>query len=142
MLNVYLVLFRLDKQQYALPLEQVERAVRMVAIARLPDAGQGLLGAINYGGKSLPVFNLRERFGLPPRPPGLDDRLLIVHPPKIALVVAEVLDVLPGEQLAPTGERLAASDSSPVAAVLQAQDGQLVFLLDLGRLFPEAAYAG
>jgi purine-binding chemotaxis protein CheW len=74
-----LVVFTLDEHRYALPLSAAERAVRMVEITPLPKAPAIVLGAINLAGRIVPVLNIRARFALPGRKPGVGDQLLIAR---------------------------------------------------------------
>ena len=58
--SVQFVVFRLDKQRYALSLAAVERVVRAAEVTLLPNAPPIVLGAIDVGGRVLPVFNVRR----------------------------------------------------------------------------------
>ncbi|HLO25678.1 MAG TPA: chemotaxis protein CheW [Geobacteraceae bacterium] len=91
-----LVVFALDSQPYALALSTVERAVRIVEITPLPQAPEIVFGVINLEGRIIPVMNIRRRFRLPERRPGLSDQLLIARTARrtVALVVDEVRGVL------------------------------------------------
>jgi purine-binding chemotaxis protein CheW len=91
-----LVSFRLDRQLYALPLDHIERALRMVAITPVPEAPPWIAGVINLHGRVIPMVDLRQRFGQPSREPQADDRLLVVQTPEraVALMVDEVTEVL------------------------------------------------
>jgi len=77
--SVHLVSFRLGRQLYALPLDHVERALRMVVVIPVPEAPTWVLGVIDLHGRVVPVVDLRQRFGQPPKEPDLDDRLLVVQ---------------------------------------------------------------
>lgn len=93
--SVQLVIFTLDGQRYALHLSAVERVVRVVEVASLPNAPASVLGVINFQGWVIPVFNLRQRFHLPEREMDLNDRLIIAHTAKrrVALLAEGVLGV-------------------------------------------------
>ncbi len=87
-----LVVFALDRQRFALPLESVERALRLVDVRPLPRAPRIVRGVIDVAGRIVPVVLPRERFGLPPRESGLEDRLLMARAGTrtVALLVDEV----------------------------------------------------
>lgn len=72
-----ILVFTLDGQSYGLPLDAVERVVRMVEITPLPGAPPFIRGVINFQGEVIPVLDLRLRFGLPERAIELDDQLII-----------------------------------------------------------------
>lgn len=90
-----LVIFRLEEQQYALPLSTVERVLPMIAVSPLPHAPPLALGMINVHGTIVPVLDLRYRFGLPPRAYGLAAHLLLARTTRrlLAVPVDEVVGV-------------------------------------------------
>jgi purine-binding chemotaxis protein CheW len=134
---VHLVGFRLGRQLYALPLDHVERALRMVAVTPVPEAPPWATGVIDLHGQVVPVVDLRQRFDQPPKAPALDDCLLVVQTQEqtIALVVDEVTEVLevPAQQVEPPAEPL--SRSRPLVAVVRRGEG-LILVLDATRLLP------
>jgi purine-binding chemotaxis protein CheW len=124
-----LVGFKLDGRRWALALGAAERAVPMVAIAPLPDAPEGVQGAINVHGEIVPVLDLRGRLGLAPREPDPGDQLLLVRASRlVALPVDEVDGVL--ELATDAGELL------PRAGVAVLPDG-LVTVYDLESLLSD-----
>ncbi len=136
----WFVTFRLNRQSYALPLDVVERALRMVAVAPVPEGPSWVLGGINLQGQVVPVIDLRRLFGQPAKDPGLHDRLLVVRPlgQTLALVVDEVSEVLevPGFQVKPPPPPL--SRSRILAAVIRRQS-ELILVLDPEMLLPSPA---
>ncbi|MDB6060963.1 MAG: chemotaxis protein CheW [Verrucomicrobiaceae bacterium] len=90
------VVFKLDAQRFALPLDQVERATRSVAITPLPHAPAVIAGVVDVRGSVIPVIDIRKRLGLPGRAPTLNDQLLIAGTSKrrYAALVDTILDVL------------------------------------------------
>lgn len=134
------VTFRLNNQAYALPLDIVERALRMVAMARLPEGPSWVAGGINLHGKVIPVIDLRRRFGQPPREATLHDRLLVVRPlgQTVALIVDEVSQVLEvaRDQVEPLAYPLCLSRI--LAAVIR-REGELILVLDPEVLLPPAS---
>jgi purine-binding chemotaxis protein CheW len=131
------VSFRLDQRLYALPLDHVERALRMVAITPVPEAPPWVAGVIDLQGRVIPVVDLRQRFGQESGGIGADDRLLIVEMKErtMAAMVNEVEEVLevPAHQLKPSSELM--PDSRPLAAVIR-RDEDLILVLDTVQLFP------
>jgi purine-binding chemotaxis protein CheW len=88
-------MFSLDAGRYAVPLGAVERVVRAVQVTSLPQAPDIVLGVIDVAGRVLPVFDVRQRFGMPKREIDPADKFLIAHTSKRAVVLAvdAVLDV-------------------------------------------------
>lgn len=133
------LLFLLEGQRYALPVEDVRELVRAVRLTPLPRAPQVVEGLLNLRGELLPVLDMRRRFRLPARPLSSSDHLVVAQagPRRVALRVdrAESLLSLEAEQL----------DASPrelpgvgyVAGALKLPDG-LVLLHDLRTFLSEA----
>ena len=127
-----LVDFDIEGQRYALPLNDVERVLPMVAVSPLPQAPAVVLGVINLHGQVIPVLDLRRRFGLPLRDYGLTARLLVVRTGRriLALTVDEVLGV---REVAP--ETITRPDAllpgiGHVAGIVALADG-LLFIHDV-----------
>lgn len=129
------VAFRLDDQEYALPIQNVVQVVRMVAITPLPEAPPAIRGMINVRGRIVPVVDLRRRFGLRSRPYDLNSRLVIAchNGSMMALLVdqvSEVVGIPPDciESQASLGRRV-----EGVAAVGKLGD-RLLLILDPGKV--------
>ncbi|MCI5051553.1 MAG: chemotaxis protein CheW [Simkaniaceae bacterium] len=69
--------FQLDSQVHALPIEEVERIVRVVTIRPLPNALPPLQGVIDLQGAITPVINLRDLLGHEKREIELSDMMII-----------------------------------------------------------------
>ncbi len=60
------VVFRLDKEEYGVPIESVQEIVRVPEeLTHVPKAPSFVEGVINLRGAVLPVIDQRRRFGLP-----------------------------------------------------------------------------
>jgi purine-binding chemotaxis protein CheW len=131
------VVFRMDRQHYALPLDHVIRAVRMVAFTPVPDAPSSVLGIINMAGQMLPVIDLRQLFGHAGKKPELQDLLLIIQiqGQTVAVVVDEVLNILKFTSKQVQSPPAAVSQSRFLAAAVR-QDDLLILILNASRLLP------
>ncbi len=142
----HLVVFSLDDQRYALPLNFVKRSIRVVAITPLPQAPDIVLGVIDLGGTVVPVIDIRQRFNHRARDVRLSDHLVIATTGRrtVALLVDETKGVIetspdsyaPAETILP---RL-----KLVAGAIKLADG-LILIHDLDRLLSieeEAAIDG
>ncbi len=135
MVDQAMVIFSLDEQRYALPLDRVQRSIRAVAITPLPGAPAIVIGIIDLGGVVIPVIDTRGRFNHPPRDIRLSDHLVIATAGKrtIALLVDETTGVLE----ASPDNRTPADDIAPrlelVDGAIRAKDG-LILIHDLERL--------
>jgi purine-binding chemotaxis protein CheW len=129
-----LVVFGLDAQRYALPLASVERSVRAVEVAVLPNAPAVVLGVIDVAGRILPVMNLRRRFGLPERAISPAEHFLLAkaNGRNVALVIDEAQGVIE----CPVAEVVRPTQIVPglnqIQGVVKLADG-LVLIQDLER---------
>lgn len=137
--SLHYVVFKVDQQHYALPLDHVIRAVRMVAVTPVPDAPNSVLGIINMAGQMLPVIDLRRLFGQPGKQPDPQDLLLVIQiqGQAVSVIVDEVLNILELtlEQVQPPPA--AVSQSRFLAAAIR-QEGFLILVLDAPRLLPNS----
>lgn len=85
----------IDDRRFGFRVEDVHEVVRAVAVTALPGAPPVVEGVIDYRQTTLPVLNLRRRFGYPPRALNLTDRFVIATAGgrKVALRVDAVQDV-------------------------------------------------
>lgn len=142
-----LVVFRLDRQRYALPIAAVERIVCAVEVTPLPGAPAIVLGAIDVEGRILPVLNLRRRFLLPQREVDPADQFLIARTERrvVVLVMDGAQGVIEREQSAIIGSNLIVPGLEQFRGVVKLDDGMVLvhdleqFLsLDEARTLDEA----
>lgn len=134
----YFVLFRVGGQIYALPLEQVVRVLRMVAITPVPEMSERFLGAINIAGQTLTVLSMRRLLGQQEKECELQDRILVIKQQKQTLgaVVDEVLNIIEYKQEQGHFPSNMLADSRLVSGTIQ-YDDKLIMVLDADRLFQE-----
>jgi purine-binding chemotaxis protein CheW len=75
--DLELLVFELAGVRYALELPAVREVIRAVLISPLPEAPAVIEGIVDVRGELVPVYDLRARFGLPPRALHPDERLVI-----------------------------------------------------------------
>jgi purine-binding chemotaxis protein CheW len=134
--DVQLVTFRVAGQEFAFNIFQVERILRYEAPAKLPRAPDFLEGVLQYQGDSVPVIDLRKRFGV--AAPLKDETRTIVldwESSKIGVVVDAVTEVL----------QIAASQVSQPPAIVKGlaaeyitglvgREGRTIIVLNTGKL--------
>lgn len=139
---LHLITFRLDAEEFALPIAAVREVIRVGEITRVPQAPEHVRGITNLRGRIVPVVELRTRLGLAPLVPTPRARIIVAETQGrlIGLLVDEVAQVLklPAERVvaAPDEVRPAAGDH--VTGVAQLGE-RLVILLDLERALTGAA---
>lgn len=135
-----LVVFRLARQSYALPVELVMQIISMVAITPIPQVSDVVEGIINVHGEIVPVVNLGRHLGLQKTPLQLYTPILLVQTSEgiVGLIVDEVTNVLgfPGDQITRPVDILPKGlGQAPVLQGLTYSEGNMVSLLDLDHLF-------
>jgi purine-binding chemotaxis protein CheW len=134
-----ILLFTLESQRYALPLDDVRELVRAVRLTPLPQAPSIVEGLFNLRGELVPVLDMRRRFRWPARPVLSSDHFIITQagPRTLALRVDRAEGLLSLD--------VGALDTTPrelpgvgyVAGVLKLPDG-LVLVHDLRTFLSQA----
>lgn len=134
--ELQLVIFRLAKEEYGLPITKVQEINRLVPITKLPQTPSFMEGIINLRGRIIPVIDLRKRFQLAAAEQSDDNRIIIVEVSgqTIGIIVDAVTEVvrLPGSSVEPP----------PPAFILDAQyihgvgklDERLLIMLDIDKI--------
>lgn len=134
--ELQLVIFRLAKEEYGLPITKVQEINRLVPITKLPQTPSFMEGIINLRGRIIPVIDLRKRFQLAAADQSEDNRIIIVevNGQTVGIIVDAVTEVvrLSGANIEPP----------PPAFILDAQyihgvgkfDERLLILLDIDKI--------
>jgi len=92
-----LVVFRLGKEEFGVPIESVQEIVRLPEqMTKVPKAAAAVEGVINLRGAVLPVIDLRRRLGLPPVERSDRQRIvvLLIDSVRTGFIVDSVAEVL------------------------------------------------
>ncbi len=73
------VIFQLGEQKYAINLMFINGIEQGYDIIPVPNAPEGIKGLINLRGTVIPVYSLRERFGMESRVDNPERSLLVVN---------------------------------------------------------------
>lgn len=132
-----MVVFFLDGQHYAFPIDRVQEIQQIVAFTDVPDDRGVVLGMVTLRGSVVPLLDLRALVGLPARPFTLETPMIICRHAGslVAIIVDEVEDVamLSAGCLQRPSKLHALADR--MLGVCR-MDAGLVFLLDLDMLLP------
>lgn len=122
------VVFSLQEQRFALPLEVVVRVVHAVHVTPVTHAPPMVRGVIDVHGEVLPVVDVRERFGLPPHEIELSDRFVIARAGArtLALWVDRVHDVVSWSDADFVAARSLLPGSRHVRGIARGGDGLLL----------------
>jgi len=92
-----IVVFRLGKEEFGVPIESVQEIVRLPdEMTKVPKAAAAVEGVINLRGAVLPVIDLRRRLGLAPieRSDGQRIVVLMIDNVRTGFIVDSVAEVL------------------------------------------------
>ena len=129
------VVFKLCDDHFALPVEQVVQALRMVAITAIPEGPDWLAGVINLRGVVVPVIDLRLRLGLPYQAPDLNTPIIILDAPEhwVGFTADSTEGVLSITEDAITTPDELTIQARAVKAIARTENG-LVLILNLEHL--------
>ncbi|PIP27410.1 MAG: hypothetical protein COX30_02000 [Candidatus Moranbacteria bacterium CG23_combo_of_CG06-09_8_20_14_all_39_10] len=94
---IQLVVFRLDEEEYAMPVEDVQVVINMTEITPVPNSPSFVAGLINLRGKVIPVIDLEKRFGLQRNNSNIElKHIVVIDIPNssFGVIVDEVIEVL------------------------------------------------
>ncbi|MDX5151144.1 MAG: chemotaxis protein CheW [Acidiferrobacterales bacterium] len=125
--------FRLDSQEYGLPIIEVQEIKGWTSMTPVPNSPSHMLGVLNLRGTIIPVIDLRTRFGLPPKEHDGFTVIMVVSMGKrlAGLVVDSVSDVIsaPEEAVRDNPEANSNIDQRFFRGLVES-NGKLVILLD------------
>jgi len=125
----------MGEPRYALNLSAVERVVQAVEIMPLPKAPPLVLGVINVQGQVIPVVDIRQCFGLPPREITLNDQFILArtHKRRVALLADSVSGIheLKDRELVAVDEVLPGAEF--IQGVVKLND-TLILICDLNQI--------
>jgi purine-binding chemotaxis protein CheW len=134
--TLQLITFRLDGEEFGLPLETVREVIRVGDITRVPQSPPHIRGVTNLRGRILPVVEIRSRLGLAPLVPRSTARIIVaeVRGRVLGLLVDSVAQVqkVPADRVVATPDEVKSSHADYLTGVVQLYD-RLLILLDLPR---------
>ncbi|MEW5952673.1 MAG: chemotaxis protein CheW [Bacillota bacterium] len=133
--DAQVVIFELDKQNYALPIMETKEIIRVTDIVKIPRVDHYIEGIMNLRGNVIPVINLNSRLGLPDNGITGDSRIIVVgvDDKKVGLIVERVNQIgkYSESQVEPP---LVTGDNVDFIKGVIKKEENLWMLLDLDRL--------
>jgi len=154
-----LVVFELNQESYGVNVTQVQSIIPMQEIVTVPNAPIFIEGVVNLRGAIIPVIDLRTRFNLPQPAPveaesngkkGKKKQVIVtieLDNLMVGLIVDKVTEVIKisEEDIEPPSPLLVGVDTAYLRGIGKFKkekeeggtedEGQLVILLDLNRVF-------
>lgn len=133
--DIQVVIFELDKQNYALPIIETEEIIRVTDIVKIPRVDTYIEGIMNLRGNVIPVLNLNSRLGLPDGGFTGDSRIIVVGlaDKKVGLIVERVNQIGKYSESEIEPSSVAGDNVDFVKGVIK-KEGDLWMLLDLEEL--------
>ncbi len=140
--EVQLVVFRLDGEEYGLPVEVVQEITRVPErLSRVPRTPEWIEGLVNLRGSVLPVLDMRARFGLPRAARSERQRILVldIGGARTGFVTDSVTEVLSVPRaLVEAAPRLSEEQARLMGRVVNlAEGGRMIVVLDPSALVDE-----
>ncbi len=132
--QIQVIVFKLGDVEFAVPIVQAVRIVRLSPITRVPRAPSFLEGVINVEGDIIPVVDLKKRFSLAHAPFGPKARVLVVEAGEqpVGMLVDRVREILllPPEAIESPPAMIADINGVFLTGVARLKD-RLLIILDL-----------
>jgi chemotaxis protein histidine kinase CheA len=127
--------FMLDREEYGIPITQVQEIVRILDVAPVPNAAPYLRGVANLRGRILPVIDLRMKLGMSTVSPTEESRVIVITSSLgfLGMIVDRVCEV---EEIAPDtiGRTPTATRGTEFVLGVGITGDRAQFLLDVGRI--------
>lgn len=134
--NKYIV-FGLEEEEYAIPVELVGAIERTLPITRVPGTPRFVKGVVNLRGVVTPVIDLKEKFKGQLIEFNEQTRIIVVHLKEITvgLIVDSANDVIDinKEQIEPSPETINTEVTDFIDGVVK-MENRLFILLDLDKV--------
>ncbi|MEM9695961.1 MAG: chemotaxis protein CheW [Myxococcota bacterium] len=128
--------FRLEQEEYAVPVANVTEIIRLPELSEVPGMAPCYPGVLNLRSKVIPVMDARTRFHMSPR--DYDDRTVVVvlevGTVSLGMIVDAVSEVvlLASDCIEPADQSTTATDGA-VKAIAKRSD-RVSIVLDVDRL--------
>jgi purine-binding chemotaxis protein CheW len=138
-----ILVFELGNQRYGLPVADVIKTVRAVAITPLPQAPPIVEGILNFRGTVVPVLDIRARFHQRPKEMAIQDHFILARTGgrQVALRVDRATDLVRVPEKDIQEAKKAVPGLEYITGVARLSDG-LVLIHDLGTFLSEAEARG
>lgn len=129
--------FQLADQEYLFPIDQIQEVVILKQVTKTPQVPNYVEGVANLRGSIIPIINLRNLFGLEPKPTDAETRTIVVNLGTRSMgctvdTVSQVLRI-PDDSIRPAPETITVNGASYVAGFVRL-NGRLMIVLDINEL--------
>lgn len=134
------VVFQLEDQKYGMSLMRVNGIEQDYHIIPVPNAPEGISGIINLRGAVIPVYSLRERFGMDPHIDNPEKSLLVTNSHGILLAYevdcVEEIEEVPDSQISLMPSVASNEDTAFMEQVLQIGN-EIIITINVDKVLSE-----
>ncbi|MBM7552728.1 chemotaxis protein CheW [Thalassobacillus pellis] len=138
--DLKVIVFQLNNEEYAVPVNQVGSIERAQHITRVPSTKEFVKGVINLRGVVTPIIDLRSRFGLEEAAHTESTRIIIVYMDEleVGIIVDAANDVIdiPANFIEPPPEVVGTVEAEYIRGVAKLEN-RLLILLNLHKVLNE-----
>jgi purine-binding chemotaxis protein CheW len=137
---VQFVTLGIDRDVFAVPVENVQEILDLAPVARLPQAPACVVGIIDVRGKAYPVVDLRIKLGLPQAEPTPATRILVLRPsdtasiPALGVIADRVFEVTALDSAPEPAPSTGGRWRGEAIAGIGRRNGNFVVVLDIAAL--------
>lgn len=136
---MHLVAFRLNNEEFAVPILDVREIIRTEQVTPVPHAPSFVEGVINLRGQIIPVIDLRKRFNLAAKTADEDTRVMVIElgTQVVGLIVDSVSEVtrIPSDTVAPPPPLVAGGIGAEYIKGISHHDKRMTILVDMHKVF-------
>lgn len=134
------VVFQLEDQKYGMSLMRVNGIEQDYHIIPVPNAPEGISGIINLRGAVIPVYSLRERFGMDPHIDNPEKSLLVTNSHGILLAYevdcVEEIEEVPDSKISLMPSVASNEDTAFMEQVLQI-GSEIIITINVDKVLSE-----
>lgn len=139
--SLKVVVFKINNEEYAIDIMDVDRILGYVECTKIPDTSSFIKGIIDYQNTILPVINTKARFYIENTNYTDDSKIIVVRSNNnlIGLSVDEVLEVVDIflEKIDDTPHIAKRSSNKYIKSIIN-KDNRLIILLDTKEIISQA----
>lgn len=133
MKNYKVVIFKINNEEYAADIMQVERILGYLEPTKIPDAPEYIKGIIDYQGRILPIIDIKSRFSLENTGYNQDSKIIVVKNGDSFVglsvdMVLEVIDIF--EDKVSAAPEIAQRDTNKYIRSIINKDNRIIVFLD------------
>ena len=135
--------FRLENEEYAVPIVSVREIINLQQITTLPNVPEYVEGMTSIRGNVVPIINLKKRMHLPGNGNGSSMKIMVIASEKntYGVLIDGVTGVLSiEEQAIEASETIADSGTASFVDGIAKLGNRLVIILDTVSLLPVRAH--